>query len=60
LLDVKDPTLSRQSAQMVVRLSALRTGRVLLPRNMIIFMVLVLIYVRGSVNRGPSAAGKIR
>jgi hypothetical protein len=34
---------------MAVRLSVLRTGRALLPRN-IIFMLLVLISVRGSVN----------
>jgi hypothetical protein len=40
-------TLSRQSAQMVVRLSALRTRRALLPRNIISFMFLVLISVRG-------------
>jgi hypothetical protein len=31
---------------MVVRLSALRTRRTLLPRNIIIFMFLVLISVR--------------
>jgi hypothetical protein len=31
---------------MTVRLSALRTGRALLPRN-IIFLLLVLIYVKG-------------
>jgi hypothetical protein len=35
LWDVKDPTLSRQPA---VRLSAPRTGRTLLPRNIIIFL----------------------
>jgi hypothetical protein len=39
--NVKDPTLCKQSAQMVVRLSALRT---LLPRNNIL-MFLVLISV---------------
>jgi hypothetical protein len=33
---------------MAVRLSALRTGRALLPRN-IIFLLLVLISVRGSM-----------
>jgi hypothetical protein len=47
LSDVKDPTLSRQSAQMVVRLSALSTRRTLLHRNIIIFMFHVLISVRG-------------
>jgi hypothetical protein len=35
---------------MVVRLSALRTRRTLLPRNIIIFMFLVLISVRSWVN----------
>jgi hypothetical protein len=35
---------------MVVRLSALRTRRTLLSRNIIIFMFLVLIYFRGWVN----------
>jgi hypothetical protein len=44
LSDVKDPTLSRQLAG---RLSALHTGRALLPRNIIIFLFLVLISVRG-------------
>jgi hypothetical protein len=34
---------------MAVRLSGLRSGRALLPRN-IIFQLLVLISVRGSVN----------
>jgi hypothetical protein len=48
--DVKDPTLSRQSAQIVVRLSALCTRGTLLPRNIIIIMFLVLISVRGWVN----------
>jgi hypothetical protein len=48
LSDVKDPTLSRQSAhKMVVRLSTLRIHRTLLPRNIIIFKFLVLISVRG-------------
>jgi hypothetical protein len=42
--DVKDPTLCRR---MAVRLSALRTRRTLLPRNIIIFVFLVLISVRG-------------
>jgi hypothetical protein len=32
---------------MAARLSALRTGRTLLPRNIIIFLFLVLISVRG-------------
>jgi hypothetical protein len=41
--------LSRQSSQMVARLSALRTRRTLLPRNIIIFMFLVFISVRGRV-----------
>jgi hypothetical protein len=50
LWDVKDPTLSRQSAQMVVRLSALRTRQALLPRIIITLMLLVLISVRGWVN----------
>jgi hypothetical protein len=35
---------------MAVRLSALRTGRTLLPRNIIIFLFLVHISVRGWVN----------
>jgi hypothetical protein len=35
--------LSRQSAHMAVQLSALRTSRTLLPRNIIILMLLVLI-----------------
>jgi hypothetical protein len=47
---VKDPSLPRQSAQMVVRLSALSTRRTLLPRNIIIVMFLVLISVRGWVD----------
>jgi hypothetical protein len=34
---------------MAVSLLALRTGRTLLPRNIIIFMFLVLICVRGRV-----------
>jgi hypothetical protein len=50
LWDVKDPTLSRQSAQMAARLSAaLHTGRDILPRN-INFLVLILISVTGWVN----------
>jgi hypothetical protein len=35
---------------MVVRLAALRTGRTLFSRNIIIIMFLVLISVRGWVN----------
>jgi hypothetical protein len=50
LWDINNPTLYKQSAQMVVRLSALRTRRTLLPRNIIILMLLVLIYIRGWVN----------
>jgi hypothetical protein len=34
-------------SEMAVRLSALRTSRTLLPRNILIFMFLVLISVRG-------------
>jgi hypothetical protein len=41
--------MSRQSAQMVVRLSALRT---LLPRNIIIFMFLVFTSVRNQKHEG--------
>jgi hypothetical protein len=41
LWDVKVPTLSRQSAQVVVRLLAIHPT--LLPRNIIIFMFLALI-----------------
>jgi hypothetical protein len=37
-------------SQMVARLSALRSGRTLLSRNIIIFMFLVLISVRGRIN----------
>jgi hypothetical protein len=37
----------RIGSQMAVRLSALRIGLALLPRNIIIFMFLVLIFVRG-------------
>jgi hypothetical protein len=49
LWDIKNPTLSRQSAQKAVRLSALRTGHDLLPRT-INFFLLVLIFVTGWVN----------
>jgi hypothetical protein len=49
LWDVKDPTLSRQSAQMAVRLSALRASRDLLPRN-INLLLLELISVTGWVH----------
>jgi hypothetical protein len=49
------PTLSRQSAQMMVRLSAPRTRRTLLARNIIIFMSLVL---RGLV--WPVGLGKFK
>jgi hypothetical protein len=38
---------------MAVRLSALRTSRTLLPRNIIILMLLVLISVRDSKPQGP-------
>jgi hypothetical protein len=48
LWDVKDPTLSRQSSQMSICLSALRTGRALPPRN--IFLLLVPISLTGWVN----------
>jgi hypothetical protein len=49
LWGVTDPKLYRQSgSQMAVRLSALRTGRTLLPRN-IIFLILVLISFRSRV-----------
>jgi hypothetical protein len=47
LWDVKDPTLSTQPA---VRLSASRTSRTLLPRNIYFLMFPVLISVRGWVN----------
>jgi hypothetical protein len=46
--NVKDTTLSIDS-QMAVRLSALRTGRTSFPPN-IIFLLLILISVRGRVN----------
>jgi hypothetical protein len=39
----------------VVRLSALRTRRTLLPRNIIIFMFLVLISVLGYRSGGPGS-----
>jgi hypothetical protein len=42
---------------MATRLSALRTGRTLLPRN-IIFLYLVLISVRGSMNPSASCGRK--
>jgi hypothetical protein len=48
---------------MVVRLSALRTRRTLLPTNIIILMFLVLISVRGWVNHGfvrPEGLGKFK
>jgi hypothetical protein len=49
---------------MMVRLSALRTRRTLLPRNIIIFMFLVLISVRGlSKPQGlvrPEGLGKFK
>jgi hypothetical protein len=44
---------------MMICLPALRTGRALLHRN-IIFLLLVLISVRGERTPGPSAAGRIR
>jgi hypothetical protein len=44
---------------MVVKLSALSTGRALLPQN-IIFLLLVLLPVRRRVNPGLSAAGRIK
>jgi hypothetical protein len=40
--DVKNSTLSGQSAQMAVRLSALRTSRDLLPRNIHFLRLLLL------------------
>jgi hypothetical protein len=43
---------------MAVRLSALRTRRTLLPRNIIISMFLVLIYVTGLVR--PEGLGKFK
>jgi hypothetical protein len=44
---------------MVLRLSALRNARALLPRNIII-LLLILISLRGWVNPRSNAAGKIR
>jgi hypothetical protein len=41
------PATDRGGSQMAVRLSALRTRRTLLPRNIIIFMFLVIISVTG-------------
>jgi hypothetical protein len=52
LWDVKNSTLSRQSAQMAVRLSALRTSRDLLLRN-INFLLLELISVTGWAHPRP-------
>jgi hypothetical protein len=49
LWDVKNSTLSRQTAQMAVRLSALRTSSDLLPRN-IHFLLLELTSVTGWVH----------
>jgi hypothetical protein len=49
LWDVTNSTLSRQSTQMAVRLSALRTSRDLLPRN-IHFLLLELSSVTGWVH----------
>jgi hypothetical protein len=49
LWDIKNSTLSRQSAPMAVRLSALRTSRDLLPRN-INFLLLELSSVTGWVH----------
>jgi hypothetical protein len=43
---------------MAVRLLALGTRRTLLPRNIIIFMFLVLISVRGCETPGSSAGRK--
>jgi hypothetical protein len=48
---------------MTERLSALRTGRTLLPRNIIIFMFLVFISVRDSKPQGlvrPEGLGKFK
>jgi hypothetical protein len=50
LLDLKTITLSRQSAQMAGRMSALRTSRDLLPRN-INLLFLELIYVTDSLHQ---------
>jgi hypothetical protein len=44
---------------MAVRLSALRTGHTLLPRN-IIFLLLVLVLLEAESTPGPSAAGRIK
>jgi hypothetical protein len=57
LWGVKNSTLCRQSAQMAVRLSVLRTSSDLLPRN-INFLLLVLISVIGWVN--PRALGGMK
>jgi hypothetical protein len=46
-------------SQMAVRLSALRTGRALLPRNIII-MFLVSFLLEVEYTPGPSAARRIR
>jgi hypothetical protein len=46
-------------SQMEAGLSALRTGRALLSRN-IIFLLLVLISVSDWLNPRPSAAGRMR
>jgi hypothetical protein len=45
LRDVEDPTLSTQSAQMAMKLSASRTGRTPLLRNSVL-LLLVLISVK--------------
>jgi hypothetical protein len=42
LWDVKDPRLSRQSAQKAARLSALRTGNDLLPTNINFFLLVII------------------
>jgi hypothetical protein len=44
---------------MAVRLSVLRTGRALLPIN-IVFLFMVLISVRCCVNPGPKELGELR